>query len=687
MKKQRLWKLCEKTIPSFSTPLGCFYDEETHTAHFSIWAPTATKVRVLLFDDGKTEHFSYNFPLIIDRKTGVWTLRCSVDVPLDTMFYEYEITTEKGSLSCLDPYALSMAAFTNDNTSGRAAIINPNSPAYLPKGGWSKENPYEENLSALAAFNHYTDAIIYEVSVRDFTIAPDARLDKANLLGHPGSYNAFVQKLPYLKKMGITHIQLLPVLNFYNNDETKLDFEKSTALYNNNYNWGYDPHNYFTPEGWYASDPHDPYCRISELKTLIKEAHLQGLRVILDVVYNHMAKIDFLDDIVPHYYFRLSKQDGSFLNNSACGNDIASERIMARKLIHDSLVYLVKEYHVDGFRFDLMGLMDSQTVLDAYDACVLYNKDILFIGEGWKMYNGPKGTQGMDQNFMTKTQKVSVFNDEFRDLAKGGGTNEDLKGFLTGGSIFTKDLFYNVCALPQVNFKVNSPARSVQYFECHDGLTLHDVIAHNMNFDLSNSMHLDELYARLRLAHVLLFTSQGIPFMQAGQENARTKPKASVRDFDSSDIHGNFVRNSYKASDTINSFSWTLDAQREKLNAFVRSLIALRKKMPHFRLHTKELVESSVHFLQTQSSDLLLAYTINLKHQGFDEVCYLIFNARKTISSVALDVDFSQAKVYVHGERVSVDGFSFDSSEYEGKTIDVAPLSALVFFVPENITK
>ena len=683
MKQHKLWKRYEKTLPPFSTRLGCFYDDEIHTAIFSIWAPSAKKVRVFLFEDGSTDQISYKFPLIVDTKTGVWTLRCSVDVPLDAMFYEYEIVNEKGTFRCLDPYAVSMAAFTNDNSSGRAAIINLRSPACLPPGGWSEESPHAENLSHLPPFTHYTDAIIYEVSVRDFTISPDAQLDRTSFEVHPGSYNAFVQKLPYIKNLGVTHIQLLPVLNFYNNDETKTSFEKTSELYNNNYNWGYDPHNYFTPEGWYASNPRDPYCRIRELKNLIKEAHAHGLRVILDVVYNHMAKADFLDDIVPSYYFRLSKHDGSFLSNSGCGNDIATERQMVRKLIHDSLVYFTKDYHVDGFRFDLMGLIDTKTILDAYDACVLINKNILFIGEGWKMYNGEKGTIGMDQNFMKQTHKVSVFNDEFRDLAKGGGMNEDLKAFLTSGTVSTKQVFFNAAALPQVNFSVNSPARCVQYFECHDGLSLHDSIVHNLNLDFSNTNHVDELYARLRLSHVLLFTSQGIPFIQAGQENARTKPKELVQNIESSDIHGNFVRNSYKSSDRVNQFSWDLDSNRLALNTFIKTLIALRKKFPHFRLHTKELVEKSLHFLQSQSSDLLLVYSISLEHIGIYEKAYLIFNARKTISSIDLDIDFSRVKVYVHGEKVSPEAFSFEQSTYSGKGLEIGPLSACVFFVSE----
>ena len=220
-----------------------------------------------------------------------------------------------------------------------------------------------------------------------------------------------IEKIPYLKSLGITHVQLMPVLNFYFTDETKTAYEGSGTVSGNNYNWGYDPHNYFTPEGWYSSNAADPYARVAELRTLINELHKAGLGVLLDVVYNHMGSVSFLDDVVPGYFFRTNAQ-GKLTSASGCGNDVATERVMARKLIVDSLAYWTREYKVDGFRFDLMGLMDTETVLSGYAAAKAINPDTLFEGEGWKMYNGPAGTSGMDQKYMTKTDSIAVFNDE-----------------------------------------------------------------------------------------------------------------------------------------------------------------------------------------------------------------------------------------------------------------------------------
>lgn len=679
MNTYNAWKVCEKTIPPNSAKLGCYYNPETHSASFSLWAPTAKKVQVLLYEDPNGKQPAYIFPLQIQRKTGVWSLVCSIDIDLDNWFYDFEVTNEKGTLRCLDPYALSMAAYTNSKTCGRAAIINQSSPRALPPGGWSDDNPIKEDTSFLPEFTNYTDAVVYEVSVRDFTISADSDIETTVFVRQKGSYNAFIQKLPYLKKLGITHIQLLPVLNFYNNDETNKAYENTDKLHGNNYNWGYDPHSYFTPEGWFASDPYDQYCRISELKNLIKDAHRLGLRVILDVVYNHMADTYLLENIEPHYYFRLNKRDGSYTSASGCGNDLATEHAMVRKLIIDSLCYFVKEYHVDGFRFDLMGLIDSKTILDAYDECVMLKKDLLFIGEGWKMYNGAKGTCGMDQNYMTKTQKVSVFNDEFRDLCKGGGMNEHLKGFITGGTINTKQLFQNICGNPQIHYFSESPARNVQYLECHDGLTLHDNIVNNLSLDETNVLQKEELFSRIMLAQALLLTSQGIIFLHSGQESARSKPAKTLSNKNHDDIVGSFVKNSYNAPDSVNNFIWKKGVEHEDLFNFTRTLIRLRKENEQFRIHDREQVKSRIKLLESASGDLLLGYKIEPASHSSSTVWYLFFSGRKTISTIDVEVNVSEAQVYVYGTRASLDPFLLPAEQYSGSKLDIPPLSAVIF--------
>lgn len=642
MAKHNIWKNLEQNLPKEDYFLGANFNPSTQEVSFSLWAPSATSVSVLIFSDGKIAEPSFQFQLSKNSESGVWGLTCALDESLDGWFYEFEVTTEKGKRRCLDPYAKSMAAFLNDGTSGRAAIINPENPKYLPQGGWSSTDK-SEVCSTLPEFSDYSQAIVYEISVRDATISPDSP-EKDEI--KKGTYAGFISALPYIKELGITHIQLLPVMNFYNNNETIKTYENSGTTHGNNYNWGYDPHSYFSPEGWYSTEPENPYSRISELKTLINEAHKLGLRVILDVVYNHMAKTDFLDDIVPGYYFRHSK-DGSFTSNSGCGNDVATEHSMTRKLIVDSLVYWTKEYHVDGFRFDLMGLLDAQTVMSGYEKCAEIKKDVLFIGEGWKMYNGEKGTVGMDQNYMTKTEKVAVFNDEFRDLAKAGGMSEAGQGFLTGKKVSIPDLFCNCSGKPVHNYSVTKPSSNVQYFACHDGLTLHDSIVNNIPLDESTEEGKIEAVNRLKLANALLLTSQGIAFLHAGQERGRTKTAFTTAGTDDCETIGNFVKNSYDSSDNINNFVWNISDLNKDLLEYTKNLISLRKNNSAFTISTQDEVMSRISLLGEYCDDFFMAYKIADSEGDW----YLFFNSNKEDKKIDFPIE-NHTKLYADKEKV-----------------------------------
>ena len=648
MSKQNYWKTLENNLPQKDYSLGANFNPSTQEVSFSLWAPTASSVVVLLFSDGKVSEPSFQFQLSKNTDNGVWTVNCSVDESLDGWFYEFEVTNEKGKIRCLDPYAKSMAAFLNDGTSGRGAIINPENSKYLPQGGWSSTDK-SEVCETLPEFSDYSQAIVYEISVRDATISSDSpEKDETK----KGTYAGFISVLPYIKELGITHIQLLPVMNFYNNNETIKGYENAGTTHGNNYNWGYDPHSYFSPEGWYSTEPENPYSRISELKTLINEAHKLGLRVILDVVYNHMAKTDFLDDIVPNYYFRQVK-DGSFTSNSGCGNDVASEHSMTRKLIVDSLVYWTKEYHIDGFRFDLMGLLDAETVMTGYEKCAQIKKDVLFIGEGWKMYNGEKGTVGMDQNYMKKTEKVAVFNDEFRDLAKAGGMSEAGQGFLTGKKISVPDLFCNCCGKPVHNYSVTKPSSNVQYFACHDGLTLHDSIVNNMSIDESTEEGKITAVNRIKLANALLLTSQGIAFLHAGQERGRTKPAFTTAGTSDGETIGNFVKNSYDSSDNINNIVWNLSDLNKDLFEYTKNLIALRKNNSVFTIPTQDEVISRISLLGEYCEDFFMAYKI-LDERGD---WYLFFNSDMQDKNIDLKLE---GKKILYADKDKVYPFGSD---------------------------
>ena len=447
--------------------------------------------------------------------------------------------------------------------------------------------------------------------------------------------------------MGITHVQLLPVLNFYFGNENDKNYEDAGTVGNNNYNWGYDPHNYFTPEGWYASDANDPYCRVRELRELIDECHKAGLGVILDVVYNHMATTQFLDDIVPGYYFRTDVK-GAFKSASGCGNDTASERSMMKKIIVDSTSYWVKNFKADGFRFDLMGLMEASTVTDSYAACSKINPSVLFVGEGWKMYNGERGTVGMDQNYMTKTNCVSVFNDEFRDLMKAGGFNETGRGFITKKSTDETRLFANVTGSPLSNYRADDPGDSLNYLSCHDGLTLHDCIVHNLHLDENRDRA--EIISRLKLGNFIVLTSQGLSFLHGGQERGRTKP--NVKGSKNESI-GAFVRNSYDSSDNINQIVWTLDKDYEELREYTAGLIKLRKTFGIFRTGDAKKIKKN--FTNLEIGDTfgqVFGYTVkDGKNRWF-----IIINARNEEVKINAGVSVNNGVILVDKKSSDVEG-------------------------------
>ena len=642
-------------IPQLSYKLGTSINPLTKKVTFAIWAPSAKSVNLQFFKDGYTKSIYQEHALTLDGKTGVW----SIALPFEKeIFYEYKIESSKGIKNCLDPYAKSMAAYCNDGTSGRAALVDLSlaKPYKISlASSMEKVSPQEKDKSK---------TVIYEISVRDATITKNGG----------GTYLDFINKLKYIKDLGVTHIQLMPVQNFYNNDETKKDFEDSGTVHNNNYNWGYDPHNYFTPEGWYSKQSENPYERIRELRTLIKAAHIIGLNVILDVVYNHMAKTDFLDDIEPDYYFR-KNPDGSYKNGSGCGNDLKTENFMTSKLIIDSCAYWVKNYDVDGFRFDLMGLIDSKTLLTAYKTCKKLKSNILFIGEGWKMYTGEEGTCGLDQNYMTKTDDIAVFNDEARDLVKAGGMNERGQGFLTGRQVNLKHLFYNLTGRPQINYEADSPLDSVLYFDCHDGLTLHDSIVVNGNIDESKPEDRKIALDLLKIGNAMLLSSQGIVFLHAGQEFGRTKPAFAGAFSNDGEIINQFVKNSYDSSDNINQIHWyatnEVELSYRLLLEYTKGLIALRKKFKAFTLGSQKEVEKFTNFIET-NNPFVLCYTI--ENEG--NLWYLCFNASEYSYPLMMKKS-GKLEIFVNKDIASSEHFA-EFEVIEGKEIQISPLSSFI---------
>ncbi|WP_294430239.1 alpha-amylase family glycosyl hydrolase [uncultured Treponema sp.] len=651
------FELAEKTVPADDVVLGASYSNKS--VAFRLWAPTSSSAIVNLYKKGDAKSADFTVSMEKDASNGVWTAVFNKVDP-DGFFYDYTLTNSKGTVTVLDPYARSMAAYHNDGTLGRGAVVDLTSARSLPEGGMSGDYyPLEKR----------EDAVIYEMSVRDFTICSDSGVKAA-----PGTYKAFIEKIPYLKELGITHVQLMPVVNFYYNNETDRAYDNRGVVNNSNYNWGYDPHNYFTPEGWYATDAADPYCRIRELRELVNECHKAGLGVLLDVVYNHMAGTRFLDDIVPGYYFRMNGR-GGFTSNSGCGNDTATEHKMMARIVKDSTEYWVREFKVDGFRFDLMGLMEAGSVENAYSACVKVNPHVLFEGEGWRMYNGEAGTVGMDQAYMRKTDHVAVFNDELRDMLKAGGFNEAGLGLITGKEVNGSELLRSITGNPR-SYGVNQPGANIQYMTCHDGLTLHDLISHNVNLKEEKPADKAEIIRRIKMGNALALSAQGIAFLHGGQERGRSKPNVSHA---SQECIGNFVRNSYDSSDNINQFVWTLDNDYQTVLDYTKGLIALRRTTDVFRMADAAKIKKNT-FLLSDKEDKSLVFAYRIHNDDGDWLVAVNASTKNTV--IKSDVALKKAEVLVDAANAGTEPLtSLNGVKLSGKKITLDPLTATIIHV------
>lgn len=649
--------MADSIVPPEDYQLGAIYNEAAKSVEFRLWTPFASKVQVRLYKQSLAKSADYTLELSKDAATGVWSGTFNRVDP-EGMFYEYSVFFGNKENIALDPYAKSMDAFTGSGL-GRGAIINP--AKAQPVGGW--EGYTDIKLAKRE------DAIIYEMSVRDFTISPDS-----GVKARPGSYLAFIEKIPYLQALGVTHVQLMPVLNFYYTDETKTDYEATGRSNDNNYNWGYDPHNYFTPEGWYAQNPKDPYSRVVELKTLIKELHKAGIGVILDVVYNHTANTAIFENVVPGYYYRRDTK-GGFIGQSGCGNDVATERMMAGRLMRDSLYYWVDEYKVDGFRFDLMGLIDAKAILKAREAIAKIpgKDDVLFQGEGWKMYRGP-ALEVMDQNYMTKTNDVAVFNDEFRDVMKGGGMDDKRKGFVTGRPMNTVMIFNNLKGQPMLNYKADDPGDSMNYVSAHDNLTLADNIAFNTGLDAKYPEERAEIAKRAKLANFMVLTGQPIAFLHGGGERGRSKPKRNSK----SEVIGNYVHNSYDSSDDINQFIWNVPKEYEAMGTWVAGVIAVRRAEEGLRIGDMAAIDASMKQIQ-HADQLSMGWTVTyngatlvmLVNANFDQA--VDFKTGLNLTSATVLVDDDEA---APGGVTTVSGMTIS-----GQTVTVEPLTAVMLKV------
>ncbi len=539
--------------------LGPLYSRR-HTA-FALWAPTAFRVILeLKRDNGICEAFEMK-----RTPRGVW--RSVVPGDLSEVAYTYHVRVNGRWRETIDPYAISGGA-----NSSVSAICDPESLRF-------RQYP-------LAKMESACDAVIYETSVRDFTMQSGIGVS------YPGTFRGFVEEnkvtealqtgFSYLKSLGVTHVQLMPVFDFGSVDEIYPQMF---------YNWGYDPMHHRCLEGIYSSDVLSYSARMREFGTLVERCHQNGLRVNLDVVFNHVYDKErfAFENIVPNYFFLMNEQ-GDFSNGSWCGNDIDTTRRMSRRYFIDTCVWMTRFYHIDGLRLDLMGILDIDLVNEIYLRCRSVNPDFMVYGEGWDMPSFLAQDRRASIRNSGKLPFVAHFSDRFRDVIKGSTSAYDIanKGFCTGGAHLL-DIVKNCLCASCVDFGAGqmfaNPRNVVNYVECHDNHTAWD--------KMRECCRGEERWIRKRrqeMMNAMVLLSQGIPFLHSGQEFARTK-------------HG--IGNSYNQSDAINQIDYRRRDDYQDMVAHTKALIAIRRQHPAFRFSITEALYQNVSFEEIEGTALI----------------------------------------------------------------------------------
>lgn len=569
---------------SYDGELGALYEKEGTLLR--VWTPTAKSVEVWIYADDSFKGPSTKIEMG-QKPKGIFEAYLPGDQHGTIYVYKILFLNNRESIS-VDPYA---RATTVNGTKSVIADLNRTNP-----DGWGERLP---------AFGLPEEAIIYELHIRDFSISETSGIvNKGKFLGltekNTTNASGISTGLDYLVDLGITHIQILPMFDYATVDEANLTEPQ--------YNWGYDPLNYNVPEGSYSSNPFDPFNRIQELKEMIRTLHENGLRVIMDVVYNHVydPKDQALERTVPGYFYRYNA-DGSLANGTGVGNDTASERHMMRKYIIDSVKYWAKEYHLDGFRFDLMGIHDSVTMNAIREALDKIDPSIIIIGEGWEMSTPlPEDLKASQRNAQAMP-RIAHFNDSIRIALKGSdfGDEKD-RGFISGKNYLEDLLLRNIKGAMHLSSHSSyvDPEQVIQYVEAHDNLTLYDKLLRS-NPDDSEEVRIK----RHTLATSIVLLSQGVPFIHGGQEFLRTKAG---------------VANSYQSPDEINQFEWERVTTFQESVAYVKGLIALRKSEYLFRLHTIEEIEA--HFTILSENFNIVAFSLTNSEKKY----IVIFNGNRS---------------------------------------------------------
>ena len=574
----------QQRIPYDGNDLGAVYTKK-YTA-FRLWAPTADAVTLCLYREGDGDCLSDTLPMKRDVQ-GTWTIR--VDGDLRHVYYTYRLERSGKTVESQDPYSVAVGV------NGQRSMV-------LDLKETDPENFKEDHGPV---FSNRTDLVICEISVLDSTA------DGSSGVKYPGKYLGLAEKgtknkegeatgLDYLKSLGITHVQIMPMYDFASIDEA--------APKKREYNWGYDPLNYNVPEGSFSTDPFHGEVRIREMKEMIAAFHREGIGVIMDVVYNHTYDLDScLQKCEPDYYYRMNGT--RYSNASACGNEIASEQPMMRKYIVESVCYWAREYHVDGFRFDLMGVLDIDTMNEISRRLKEINPYIILYGEGW---TGGTSTMPEFRRAMKRNARmldgIGMFSDDIRDMVRGHVFYNKDCGYVSGKEKMKVAVRY--CATggvwhPQVDYAAytyaaggtwtDTPEKVINYVSCHDNLTLWDKLQISRP-----DCDAGERLAMNRLAAAMVFTAQGVPFFLSGEEFARTKPAGK---------NGEVSENSYNLPYETNVLRYDWNDEQKELQQYYRGLIAFRKAHKGLRMTDAEEIRQNILFME-MTSEQTIAFTI-----------------------------------------------------------------------------
>ena len=604
----------------------CVYAPEKTT--FTFWSSIAEKMEVRLYNTYDAAEFEVI--TLQEKNDDYWT----ATVKGDQLGKFYTVCSyQNGEWGQESPGIFAKAVSVNGQ---KAAIIDMQTTN--PEGWENDQRP---------AMTDPTDVVVYETHMRDFTI------DATSGIANKGKFIAFTEQgtktaeglasgIDHLKELGITHIQILPMYDYGSIDETTLDLNK--------YNWGYDPVNYNVPEGGYSTNPYDPATRIREAKTMIQALHAAGIRVIMDVVYNHTYSVEgcALGRVVPQYFYRMN-EDGSYANGSGCGNETASDKEMMRQFMVESVCYWAREYHIDGFRFDLMGIHDQETMRQIRAALDEIDPTIITYGEGWAASSPAYPYEQLAMKDWTYTMpRVGAFSDDIRNALIGSPFDHH-RGFASGNTASRDAVCYGLVACPDWS---GEPMQHVSYITCHDNYCLRDRI------EVAAAEETEATKLRMnKLAQTAVMVSQGMTFFYGGEELFRTKQG---------------VENSYQSPDSINVIEWANKQTYNDLYTYYREIIKIRRQHKGFRLGTAELVKNHVVFPETTQEGLIIYRIKDL--QGIDTASSLIVLLNGTAEPVEAEVPQATYTVLAHDAQANANGMG----TIEGGKVQVAPYSATI---------